>query len=264
MEKFYSKFKNKLLLTFTLIALTTVSTVEHKIYAQTTKVNTYLRMVAEGKIDEVKRNLPELIKDYGEDPGVLLLQGVILEDASRAVPYYKKILEKFPNSEWSHHAAWRMIQYYSIVTDTATAKRAMDTFRIKYPNSPFLSAAAEAVRFSISDAKYRNRDNYLNPPKIDNDKAINEKAMNENIVIATKEKYGLQVGIYSTKVAAETEKERFSKTLNMRAEVLEKLVMGERRYAVVIGDYNSEEEALIAKKNYVERRCQCNPLVFKK
>jgi len=74
MKKNYNESKNKLLLTFTLLAIV-LSTVNNNVYAQSTKINTYLRMIAEGKVKKVKRKLPELIRDYGEEPGVLLLQG---------------------------------------------------------------------------------------------------------------------------------------------------------------------------------------------
>ena len=229
-------------------------------WSQSAKVNSYLQMIAEGKIDFVKTKLPELIAEFGEEPGVLLLQGVVLENAAQATPFYKKILEKYPNSQWASHAAWRMIQYYSIVTDTATAKRELENFRKRHPTSPFLAPATDAVRLAISDAKFKNRENYLNPPQNNRE----NRNTNETPAIATEEKYGLQVGIYSTRAAAEAERERFIKTAKLRTEVLEKLVLGERRYAVVIGNYKSEKEALEAKSKYVEKQCNCKPLVYKK
>jgi outer membrane protein assembly factor BamD (BamD/ComL family) len=249
-----------LTLIFSIFLLSNVAT-----FSQIDKINSYLRMIAEGKINDVKQKIPELIANYPNEPGVLLLQGAVLEDASKAIPYYKKILEKYPNSEWAANAAWRMIQYYSIVSDTATAKKSLDNFREKYPNSPFLTPAAEAVRFSISDAKYENRKNYLEPEKKDIKIAekVTEKVKSENISNEKKAKYGLQVGIYSTLAAAETERERFIKTAKLRTEVLEKLVVGERKYAVVIGNYDSEEEAISAKK-IVEKQCNCKSLVYKK
>ena len=123
------------------------------------RINSYLRMVAEGNVATVRKEFPALITEFGEYPGVMLLQGVVLENASQAVPHYQRILENHPNSEWAPHAAWRLIQYYSIVTDTATAKRHLDRFRERYPTSPFLAPATDAVRLSISDARHRHREN---------------------------------------------------------------------------------------------------------
>ena len=239
-------------------------------HSSSAKINSNLRIIAEGNIESVRKELPKLIAEFGEDPGVMLLQAVVLENAAQAVPFYKRILEQHPNSEWAPHAAWRLIQYYSIVTDTATAKRRLERFRERYPTSPFLAPAAEAVRFSISDAKFRNIDQYLNPPTREVSATNVSNVATPAPVIAAvpvpapqADKYGLQVGIYSTRAAAIAEKERFIKTARLRTEVLEKLILGETRYAVVIGNYDSEAEALRARAT-VELLCHCRPLVYKK
>jgi len=232
-------------------------------FSQSAKINTYLKYIAEGKIELVKSKLPELINEYGEEPGVLLLQGAVLENVQNAIPYYKKILEKYPNSEFAPNALWRLIQYYAIVSDTATAKKQLAVFREKYPTSPFLYAANDIVRASISDAKYKNKEKYYNPPveEVKNEEETPKIA--ESTSVINQPKYGLQVGIYSTKESAESEKDRFIKTAHLRTEVLEKIVSGERKFAVVIGNYDTEDEALRA-KTVVEKQCKCKPLIYKK
>lgn len=236
------------------------------LFSQSAQINTYLKNIAEGKIEIVKSKLPELINKFGEEPGILLLQGAVLDNAQNAVPYYKKILDNYPNSEFAPNALWRLIQYYAIVGDTTTAKKQLARFREKYPTSPFLTAANDIVRVSISDIKYKNREKYFatDTAKEESKKEIETKQqIDTSTPVVNKPKYGLQVGIYSTKEAAESEKNRLVKTGSFRSEVLEKLVSGERKYAVVIGNYDSEDEALRAKA-LVEKSCKCNPLIFKK
>ena len=232
-------------------------------FPQSTKINTYLKYIAEGKIELVKNKLPELINEYGEEPGILLLQGAVLDNAQNAVPYYKKIVDKYPNSEFAPNALWRLIQYYAIVSDTATAKKQLAIFREKYPTSPFLYAANDIVRGSISDAKYKNREKYHNEPTEAKKEEVTKNVEPPASSVINKQKYGLQVGIYSTRESAESEKERFTKSAHLRTEVLEKLVSGERKFAVVIGNYDTEDEALKAKA-IVEKQCKCNPLIYKK
>lgn len=230
--------------------------------AQSATINKYLQWVADGRMNDVKKKMPELTAEFSGEPGVILLQGIVLDNAQDAIPYYKKVLDNFPNTEWAQHALWRMIQYYSIVSDTASANKLLARFRIKYPTSPFLAAATEAVRFSVSDAKFNNREKYHNPDSKVQEKAqevVNEMAQNDN----AKQKYGLQVGIYSNKAAADSEKARFIKTARMRTEVVEKLLNGEKKYAVVIGNYDSEEQATKA-KTLVDKQCGCESLVYKK
>ena len=55
------------------------------------KVSEYLNMVANGKVDEVKLQLPDLLAEYPDDPGVMLVHGAVIDDAYRALDIYKKI-----------------------------------------------------------------------------------------------------------------------------------------------------------------------------
>lgn len=74
--------------------------------------------------------------------------------------------------------------------------------------------------------------------------------------------YGLQVGIYNDKAAAESEKEKFL-AKRMRTTVSEKQVGGRLKYAVVIGNYSSIEAAEAA-KIIVGQQCGCEPLIYEK
>eukprot|EP01107_Rhizomastix_libera_P000202 TRINITY_DN10396_c0_g1_i2.p1 TRINITY_DN10396_c0_g1~~TRINITY_DN10396_c0_g1_i2.p1 ORF type:complete len:247 (-),score=16.14 TRINITY_DN10396_c0_g1_i2:170-910(-) len=229
-------------------------------FAQSTKVAAYLKLAAQGKIEEVKSKLPELVSKYPDEPGVKLIQAVIMDDGLKAVEIYKKIVKEYPNSEWADDAQWRVVQFYSIIGDTTNAKFELDKFRRVYPNSEFLAPASDAVKVSIADAKhdYAAKTVKKNEPAKDDKKhtAKNEKLAPEE------EKFGLQVGIYTTKSAAESEKKRFM-AMKLRTEVKEKKLENEIKYAVVIGDYSSKESAEKA-KNEVEKKCGCTPLIYKK
>jgi tetratricopeptide (TPR) repeat protein len=74
--------------------------------------------------------------------------------------------------------------------------------------------------------------------------------------------YGLQVAIYSDKDAAESEKNKYL-TQRMRTQVVDKVVDGKTMYAVVIGNYSSNESAEAA-KIIVAQQCKCEPIIYKK
>ncbi len=250
--------KPKIIIITTLLFLLSINDTS----AQTinTKVNRYLNFVAHGKMNKVKAKLSELIATYPDEPGVILLQGVVQADGSKAIKHYKRILKVYPNSQWAEHAAWRLIQYYCIVGDTAMANAELQKFRTHNSNSIFLGPATDAVQMALSNAKFNNAEKY---------KQEKNKPKNNTKIQATESKiaiqrtyYGLQVGLYSTLAAAQTEKEKFIKQ-KMRTEVNEKLVQGEKKFAVIIGNYSSEQAALEAKK-IVAKQCNCNPLIYKK
>ncbi|TAL67897.1 MAG: hypothetical protein EPN82_12495 [Bacteroidetes bacterium] len=123
------------------------------IQAQTQKVRDYLKMVAMGKVAEVKRQIPDLIAEYPNDPGVQLLLAVVIDDAFLAVEKYKNIVKTFPESEWADDAYWRIVQFYAVIGDTSTAKTELENYRRKYPGSEFLIAATDVVRYAINYAK---------------------------------------------------------------------------------------------------------------
>ena len=74
--------------------------------------------------------------------------------------------------------------------------------------------------------------------------------------------YGLQVAIYSDKDAAESEKNKYL-TQRMRTQVVDKVVDGKTMFAVVIGNYSSNESAEAA-KIIVAQQCKCEPIIYKK
>lgn len=288
------KFK---IVSLLLIVLLTVSIAT----AEAPKVNEYLRMVAAGKIDEVKMKLPDLLAEYPDDPGVLLLHGVVIDDAYRAVDIYQSIIKKYPDSEWADDAFWRIIQFYAVTGDTSQAKTNLQKLRQTYPTSEYLAPATDIVTSAIKFARIAGKSSIERKSEykvaekevksVEKETKIPEKAIEKpkvadakpdksDIIIEVKKEtkpepaktepakvketgfWGLQVGIYRTKDKAEIEKENYIKQ-RMRTEVLQKTVDDEVMYAVVIGNYTSKESAESAKQ-IVEQQCGCKPIVFKK
>ncbi len=229
--------------------------------AQTTKVNSLLKLAAQGKISEVKKQLPALQAEYPNEPGVKLVQAVIMDDGLKALEIYKSIVKEFPNSEFADDAIWRVVQFYAVIGDTAQAKKELEYFRKKYPNSEFLAAASDAVKLAIGSLKYDYKEKMANGSKNEENKEVHAEAKKESPK-SVSEHWGLQVGIYSTKAAAESEKKRFLE-MKLRTDIKEKELNGEKKWAVVIGDYSSKESAEKEKAN-IEKKCKCSPIVYKK
>jgi len=225
-------------------------------FSQSDRVANLLKSVAQGKADEARAELPRLQAEFPDEPGVMLLQAVLMEDGIRAMSIYRKIVMKYPNSMWADDAQWRIVQFYAIIGDTLNAKKELEFFRVKYPKSEFLAPATDVVSSAIGTAKFDFK-NSLEQIAINQEESkLNPPNPPENI------RYGLQVGVYSTIAAAESEKRRFL-TMKLRTNVIEKEVQGTIKYAVVIGDYATFESAESAKKE-VEKRCSCSPIIFRK
>lgn len=74
--------------------------------------------------------------------------------------------------------------------------------------------------------------------------------------------YGLQVALYTSEAAAELEMKKYLKQ-RMRTEVKQKIVNGDKMYAVVIGNYSSAQSAEGARV-IVEQQCNCSPILIEK
>ncbi|MBK9249952.1 MAG: SPOR domain-containing protein [Ignavibacteria bacterium] len=122
-------------------------------YSQASLVRNRLQAVALGKVEDVKKELPDILAEFPEDPGVQFLHGVVLEDASRALRIYEKIIKEHPDCEWADDSQWRIVQFYSLRKDTLRARKELKVYREKYPQSEFLLNAAEMVKATVGFMK---------------------------------------------------------------------------------------------------------------
>lgn len=220
-------------------------------------INNYLKMVAAGKIDEVKMALPDLLASYPDDPGVKLLHGVVIDDAFKALDIYKDIVKNYPESQWAENAYWRIIQFYAVIGDTAQAQLYLERFRQSFPSSEYLAPSTDIVVSARKIAKLSTKSKQNVTEKSTPPRTASEQQTKEGV-----EYYGLQVAIYRSKEKANAEKENYLKQ-RLYTEVIEKIVDDEIMYAVVIGNYTSRQSAELAKP-IVEQQCNCKPIILKK
>lgn len=240
-----------------------------ELFAQNKQIRDALKKISVGKIDDAKKDLAKLNKENPNDPGVILLNGVLCEDAFKAMTYYEKIVKAYPQSEWADDAYWRIIQFYAIKGDIEKALSEFDTYREKYPTSEFLQPAFDVIhsaalinKTSNSTAKNTDKTEVVEAkeatakakPKAV--KTVETKRSNAKVT------WGLQVGVYSSEEAANKELDKFKKQ-RLRTEIVEKEVDDSKMYAVIIGNYATKESAE-KNKTIVEKICGCTPIVYKK
>lgn len=232
-------------------------------FSQNDEVRESLKLVAKGNVDEAKKALPDLLAEFPNHPGVMLLHAVVIEDAFRALEIYEKIVADHPDSQWADDAYWRVVQFHSVLGDTAKAQTSLNDFRSNYPSSEFLAPATDVVHSALIIAR---TDRTKAVKKIDEAKVTEDNSFSdiqESEKFANKEtdrSYGLQVGIYSTMEAAENEMNRFTE-MRLRTKIMPKQVDTITMYAVVIGNYPDRQSAEAAKP-VVRQQCNCEPIIF--
>lgn len=240
------------------------------LFSQVKTITEYLQLYAQGKMNEVLAALPDLLVENPNDPGVKLLLAVVSENAEKAVEIYKEIIQKYPDSQWADDAYWRLLQYYAIKGDVDKAEYELGNFRKRYPTSEYLPPATDVVRTarSLANAKLRQIEDNLKKEETPttttstSKKTSSEPKTEKTEVKSSPVTYGLQVGVYSTLEAAEAEKEKFLKK-RLRTSIEEKIINGQKRFAVVIGNYSTKESAEAAKQ-IIQQQCECEPIIYEK
>ncbi len=255
--------------------------------AQNKQVRDGLRKIAQGKSDEAQTILEELLNKYPVDPGIVYLQASLTPDASKAILLYRKILNEFAKSEWTDDAYWRLVQYYAVKGDTASAVKALEQFKTFQPTSEYIAAASDVVYVSLMYNRELDSDAPKATPKeakpiIKKDEASAQASPAKEIktkepqLIASKNEpkkevkkevkeekvkyWGLQAGVYSTIEAAKDVCAKFQEK-RLKNQIVEKDVDGKKMFAVIIGKYKTKETAE-AEKETVGKICKCEILLY--
>ncbi|MCS6807297.1 MAG: SPOR domain-containing protein [Bacteroidota bacterium] len=244
-------------------------------------VRSKLRQIALGYANDVRAELPELMRNYPDDPGILFLSATLTSDGMKALPQFVRIVREYPQSIWADDAQWRIVQIYALRKDTANARSELQLFRRSYPTSEFLLFAAEIVKSTVglppTFTTYRNSvvfaaaapaiPKVLEPqvPAAKTSLRVGnnaEQSAPELLSHDREERYTLQVGIYNSRENALADVQKLSKA-RLRSDLVEKNIDGAVRYAVTVGSYSSREAAEKAKP-IVQKACSCIPFVIVK
>ncbi|HTY38123.1 MAG TPA: SPOR domain-containing protein [Bacteroidota bacterium] len=96
-----------------------------------------LELIEKGEADVVRAELPTLMTNFQNHPGVLYLQGVLTTDGAEAAKIYQSIVDNFPKSEWADDALYKLYQYYYSVGLYKTADQKLEQLKRDYPFSTY-------------------------------------------------------------------------------------------------------------------------------
>lgn len=197
-------------------------------------VRKYIAMIDQGKTDEVKAELPALLSQYPNDPGVLYLEGLTTTDGAEAVRVYQSIVDNFPKSEWADEALFKVYQFYYSLGLYRTAEMKMAQLRKDYPQSPFAREGGEAAEMPKPDTAA--------PPVAGKPADTTSAAPVPAVQGVPPLRYVLQVGAYTVQVNAEKQK-LFFEDLGYPVEVLSSMKQGRSLFLVLVGNFSSYDEA---------------------
>lgn len=225
--------------------------------AQGSNIQTFLTQIANGWTSDARRALPDLLIDRPNDPEVMFLHATLVDDATKALPMYQRIVDAYPKSEWADDALFRIVAYYCIKRETEKARAAFLILRDSYSQSLLLGAAADLLRMTVGLPPIGEKKSEVAKAE----KADTEKRLVPETPSAVRP-YSIQVGSYSTPDKAQAMSEEFTKK-RMKTRIAEKNINSAKRWVIQVGEYESEDAAK-TDVSAVRDICKCRAFVVKR
>lgn len=196
-------------------------------FAQATRTNEpdiqqRLEMIERGQVDAVRAELPSLMTNYQNHPGVLYLQGVLTTDGSEATRIYQSIVDNFPKSEWADDALYKLYQYYYSIGLYKTAEQKLEQLRQDYPFSAY------AVESSAKPSKRPQEA----PATLAKPGTVSKFATS----------FTVQVGAFSTLQNAEELRSKFERE-GYVSNIFTIVTDGKKLHKVWVGEFQTYDEA---------------------
>ena len=184
-----------------------------------------LEMIEKGQADAVRAELPTLMTNFQNHPGVLYLQAVLTTDGSEAAKIYQSIVDNFPKSEWADDALFKLYQYYYSIGLYKTADQKMEQLKRDYPFSTY-----------ATDQKVAEEPKVVTPAETP--AKVTRPGKGEKSAVV----YTVQAGTFSILQNAEELKSRFERD-GYPSHIFTIVNNGKKFHKVWVGEFNKQEEA---------------------
>ncbi len=221
--------------------------------------------------EELRNRLDAIKTKYPDSAVPLFLEAYLEENGDRAVVFYKRVIEQYPDSRFADPAFLKLAQYYFAIGSYATARQYVDDLTKQFPESPLIAEAKFlAARCSIATGYYVSAEEelkaiikkYSNSPFKDHAKAelaslanlakqdnnplrSNNEIRNSNQRVENRGvagKYTIQIGAFQDKKNASKQQQLYSKQGYLTT-IVTKHVNNDLLYLVWVGEFETEEQA---------------------
>jgi hypothetical protein len=197
-----------------------------QIIAQEVDIVPYLKMIEQGKLEEVKGKLLDLKTEYPKSSNLIFLEGVLTENGQDAVALYQTLVDKYPKSVYADASIYRIYSYYFALGLYNTADKNLNRLKKDYPESPYIKmASANVVKNDVEETSQQN-----NQTPVENNDT--EKQFT----------YSVQAGAFTNSVNANALKKDIE-SAGMVSFIKDKNVAGTVFKVVYIGKFETKKEA---------------------
>jgi hypothetical protein len=187
-------------------------------------INHRLEMIEKGQGEAVRAELPALMTNYQNNPGLMYLQAVLTTDGTEAAKLYQNIVDNFPKNEWGDDALYKLYQYYYSIGLYKTAEQKLTQLKEEYPFSAY---AAEQNPIAEEKPIAKERPTVVKPKG-----SVPKYASN----------FTIQVGAFSTLQNAGELKAKFEKE-GYPSNIFTIVSHGKKLHKVWVGEFQTYIEA---------------------
>ena len=108
-------------------------------------IDLYLSLIEEGKVAEVRSNLPALELKYPNDPGVKYLKALVHINGEESVELYRNLLKDYPNSRYADDATMKIGEYLYTRGLYSQASKHFRSIPIKYNDTNLLERSIQLM-----------------------------------------------------------------------------------------------------------------------
>jgi cell division septation protein DedD len=210
-----------------IVSLIVFSVLVPGLYAQRNSdpdIRRRLELIEKGQAEAVRAELPSLMTNYQNNPGVMYLQATLTTDGAEAAKLYQNIIDNFPKSEWGDDALYRLYQYYYSVGLYKTAEQKLVQLKEEYPFSAYATEQNPVIE---------EKPTVKEKPSVVKPKGTVQK-------FATN--FTVQVGAFSTLQNAGELKAKFEKE-GFPSNIFTIVSHGKKLHKVWVGEFQTYDEA---------------------
>ncbi len=183
-----------------------------------------LELIENGQAEAVRAELPALMTNYQNNPGVMYLQATLTTDGAEAAKLYQNIVDNFPKSEWGDDALYKLYQYYYSVGLYKTADQKLVQLKEEYPFSSYATEQNLAVEEKTT---VKEKPSVVKPQG-----TVQKFATN----------FTVQVGAFSTLQNAGDLRAKFEKE-GFTSNIFTIVSHGKKLHKVWVGEFQTYDEA---------------------
>jgi len=221
--------------------------------------------------EKLVEKLDNIKEAYPKSPVPLYLYGYVEQDARRAIVFYKKIIQRYPDSNYAARSLLKLAQYYYMDESFELARQNVDDLKDSFPKSQLIPEARYlAAMCLVATSNHKKaetelkwlikkypRSRFKSPASQELKRLIDRTKQDENVSrmiipqnqspktnqsITTTGQYTVQVGAYRNKLNALKQKQ-FYINEGYSASVISKYSQDGSLYCVCIENFETKKQA---------------------